>query len=231
MRRLAIAFATAALLGGCISVSDTTVASGAAAPVAVNSGVPYAAGTSRVAAQQPAGAYALDPRHASVTWRIRHAGVGIFVARFDTIAGAITLDSAHPENSTVTATIAANSMNTGVLNNAGARAFDEEIHTQVLGSAANPDIKFVSRSIALTGPTTGNITGDLTLRGVTKPVTLEASFEGGRFASFRNKQMLGFTARTVINRKDFGASLANPAADAFVGDQVEVLISAEFIQQ
>ena len=231
MRRLAIALATAALLGGCISVSDTTVASGAAAPVAAASGVPYAAGTSRAVAEQPAGTYALDPRHASVTWRIRHAGVGVFGARFDTVAGSITLDPAHPENSTLNAKIAANSVNTGVLNNAGARAFDEEIHTQVFGSAANPDITFVSRSIKQTGPTTGEIMGDLTLRGVTKPVTLAATFEGGRFVALRGKQLLGFTAHTVINRKEFGATLGNPAADAFVGDQVEVLISAEFIQQ
>ena len=231
MRRIAIAFATAALLGGCISVSDTTVASGAASPVAVDAGVPYAAGTSRAVGEQPPGAYAIDPRHASVTWRIRHAGVGVFVARFDTVGGTITLDPAHPEKSSVTATIAASSVNTGVLNTAGARAFDTEIHTQVFGSATNPDITFVSRSIKATGPTTGEITGDLTLRGVTRPVTLQASFEGGRFFALRGKQLLGFTARTVINRKDFGAALSNPAADAFVGDQVEVLISAEAIQQ
>ena len=231
MRRLAIAIAATSLMAGCISVSDTTVASGTAAPIAIESGLPYAAGTSRAAADQPAGAYALDPRHASVIWRIRHAGVGIFVARFDTIAGALNFDPAHPENSTLSATIAANSVNTGVLNNAGARAFDQEIHTSVFGSETNPEIKFVSRSITLTGATTGAITGDLTLRGVTKPVTLTASFEGGRFAAFRGKQMLGFTARTVINRKDFGASLASPAADAFVGDQVEIVIAAEFIQQ
>lgn len=230
MRRALIALATAALLGGCISVSETTAASGAAAPVPASSGVPYAAGTSRAISEQPAGAYAIDPRHASVTWRIRHAGVGVFVARFDTIGGTVNLDPAHPENSSLTAKIAANSVNTGVLNN-GERKFDEEIHTQAFGSAANPDITFVSRSIKVTGPTTGEIAGDLTLRGVTKPVTLAASFEGGRFFALRGKQLIGFTAHTVISRKDFGASLSNPAADAFVGDEVEVLISAELIQQ
>ena len=65
------------------------------------------------------------------------------VARFDTVGGTITLDPAHPEKSSVTATIAASSVNTGVLNTAGARAFDTEIHTQVFGSAANPNITFV----------------------------------------------------------------------------------------
>jgi len=229
-RALPAGLLAAALLSGCISVSDTTVASGAAAPVAVSAGVPYAADTSRIASEQPAGAYALDGRHASVIWRLRHAGVGIFVARFDTISGTLNFDPVNPANSTITATIAANSVNTGVLNNAGARAFDEEIHTQVFGSAANPNISFVSKSITVTSATTGTVIGDLTLRGVTKPATMEVTFEGGRFLAFRNKHNIAFTGRTVISRKDFGAALSGPA-DGFVGDQVEILIAAEFLKQ
>jgi polyisoprenoid-binding protein YceI len=153
------------------------------------------------------------------------------VARFDTISGTLNLDTANPTASTLTATIAANSVNTGVLNREGQRAFDNEIHTQAFGSAANPEIKFVSRSIERTGPTTGVIVGDLTLKGVTKPVTLQATFEGGRFVQFRGKQVIAFTAVTSFNRKDFGAALSNPMADAFVSDQVQVEIAAEFIQQ
>lgn len=228
MVRTFAALASAALLCGCLSISQTSAASGAAEPVGLQGGLPYASGTSRVAAEQPAGTYALDGRHASVIWRIRHAGVGVFSARFDTISGQLQFDPAAPEKSQVTAKIAAASVNTGVLNDAGERAFDKEIHQSVFGSASNPDITFVSRSIRLTGPTTGEITGDLTLRGVTKPVTLNASFEGGRYIQVFGKHDLGFTAHTVINRKDFGAAFPNPLADAFVGDQVEILIAAEF---
>jgi len=231
MRRLLIALTATVALAACA----TTAAPTAAAPVAtgayVPTSIPYAAGTSRVAAEQPAGVYTLDPRHASVTWKIRHGGIGIFVARFDTIAGTLNFNAQNPAASTLTATIAAASVNTGVLNASNERAFDREIATQAFGSEANPEIKFVSRSIALTGPNTGTITGDLTLRGVTKPITLETSFEGGRFVQFRGKQILGFSARGAFNRKDFAAALSNPLADGFVSDLVELEINAEFVQQ
>ena len=134
-------------------------------------------------------------------------------------------------SSSISATIDAASVNTGVLNNNGERAFDREIATQAFGSADHPKITFVSRSIEVTGPTTGTITGDLTLRGVTKPVTLQASFEGGRFVQFRGKQVIAFSARGTFNRKDFGASLSNPLGDAFASDIVDVEFHAEFIKQ
>jgi polyisoprenoid-binding protein YceI len=217
-----------ALLGGCMTVPAQTTPTASAA---VLTGLPLGAGASTAIGEQPAGAYALDGRHMSVSWRVRHAGIGIFVARFDTVSGTLTLDPANPTASSVTAVIAANSVNTGVLNREGARAFDEEIHTQALGSAAHPEIRFVSRSIERSGPTTGTIVGDLTLKGVTKPVTLQATFEGGRFVQMRGKQVLAFTARGAFNRKDFGAVLGNPIGDSFASDIVELDIAAEFIQQ
>jgi polyisoprenoid-binding protein YceI len=231
MRSHLIALAAAGLLAAC-ATSTAGSAPVAAAPGAyVPSQIPYSSQASRVAAEQPAGAYALDPRHASVTWKIRHGGIGIFAARFDTIAGTLNFDPQNPAASTVNATVAAASVNTGVLNNNGERAFDREIATQAFGSAANPEIKFVSRSVTVTGPTTGTITGDLTLNGVTKPLTLETSFEGGRFVQFRGKHVVAFSARGAFNRKDFGASLSNPLADGFVSEIAELEIHAEFIQQ
>lgn len=226
MRRTFVAIAAAALLASCAS-SGTVAAPLAPAGTYVPTQIPY---TDRTASQ-PAGAYALDGRHASVTWKIRHGGIGIFVARFDTIAGTLNFNPQDPTAQTITATVAAASVNTGVLNNSGERAFDREIATQAFGSEANPEIKFVSRSIARTGPNTATVVGDLTLKGVTKPLTLEASFEGGRFVQFRGKNIVGFSARGTFNRKDFGASLSNPLADGFVSDVVELEIHAEFIQQ
>ncbi|KAF0187400.1 MAG: YceI family protein [Hyphomonadaceae bacterium] len=230
MRSHLIALAAAGLLAACAATTTATPAA-AVLGVYVPTQVPYSDQASRVAAEQPAGAYALDSRHASVTWKIRHGGVGVFAARFDTIAGTLNFNPQTPAASTISATIAAASVNTGVLNNAGERAFDREIATQAFGSEANPEIRFVSRSAAVTGPTTGTITGELTLNGVTKPVTLETSFEGGRFVQFRGKHVLGFSARGTFNRKDFSASLSNPIADGFVSDTVELEIHAEFIQQ
>lgn len=221
----------ALLAAGCVSIEETSVSAAPAPAAAVASALPPVEPSYLKASEQPAGAYELDGRHASVTWRLRHAGVGVFVARFDTISGTLNFDPANPANSALDVTIAANSVNTGVLNREGRRAFDEEIHTQVFGSAANPNIRFVSRSIEVTSPTTGKITGDLTLRGVTRPVTVDATFDGGRFLAFRGKQVIAFSGRTLINRKDFGAALANPMADGFASDEVEILIAAEFLQK
>lgn len=176
-------------------------------------------------ADAPAGAYTLDPRHASVTWRIRHLGLGLYTARFDTIAGTLAFDPANPANSNINVTIAANSVSTGLLNRQGERAFDREI-SEALGAAAHPNITFASRSVQVTGPTTGLITGDLTLNGQTRPVTLEASFHGGRFVVLRGKHQLAFAARTIIRRSEWGVTQWG----MFTGDEVEILIDAEFVQ-
>jgi polyisoprenoid-binding protein YceI len=122
-------------------------------------------------------------------------------------------------------TIAANSVSTGLLNREGQRAFDGEI-ANTLGATANPNITFVSRSIQVTSPTTGLITGDLTLNGQTHPITLEASFHGGRYVQIRQKHQLAFSGRTIIRRSEWGVT--NWAL--FTGDEVEILVDAEFIK-
>ena len=190
--------------------------------------LPPGADASLNPADAPAGAYTLDSRHASVTWRIRHMGLGIYTARFDTIAGTLNFDPAHPENSVVNVTIAANSVSTGLVNAQGQRAFDQEIANNVLGADANPNITFVSRSIQLTGATTGLITGDLMLRGQTHPVTLDANFEGGRFVQFFGKHVIAFSGRALIDRSQWGAGFANPLMNATTGNTVEIVIAAEF---
>lgn len=181
-------------------------------------------------ADAPAGTYAIDGRHASVLFRIRHMGVGVFVARFDTIAGEINFNPQNVTASTVSATIGAASVSTGILNQQGERAFDREIANGPIGAAANPNITFVSRSIQATGPTTGLITGDLTLHGVTRPVVLEARFEGGRYIALRQKHVLAFTARTMIRRSDFQALWPVAMVNSMLSDDVEILIAAEAVK-
>ena len=201
-------------------------ASGPASPIAAT--LAPGGDTSLNPADAPAGTYTLDPRHASVVWRIRHLGLSAYTARFDTVSGALNFDSLHPENASINVTIAANSVSTGLVNAQGQRAFDQEIANGVLGAESNPNITFTSRSIQLTGPTTGLISGDLSLRGQTHPVTLEASFEGGRFVQFFGKHVIAFSARTIIDRSQWGAAFANPLANGAAGNNVEILISAEF---
>ncbi len=218
--------AAALLIGACVSTEMPAAAeqaSAAAAPA-----IPYGENASLNPADAPSGVYTLDSRHASVTWRLRHMGLGIFAARFDAISGALNFDAANPANSSIDVTIAANSVSTGLLNREGQRTFDAEIANEVLGAEANPNIRFVSRSIQLTGPTSGLIVGDLTLRGQTHPVTLETSFEGGRFVTFAGKHVIAFTGRTMIERSQWGANFANPIVDGTTTNQVEILIAAEF---
>ncbi len=220
--------AAAALLAACASTASIGQAP-AAAPSATASPVAAALspaeGTSLNPAEAPAGAYTMDARHASVVWRIRHGGLGLYTARFDTVAGALTFDPQSPANSTITATIDAGSVSTGLLNRDGQRAFDREI-ANAIGASASPTIAFASRSIQLTGPTTGLITGDLTLNGQTHPVILEAGFHGGRFIQLRGKHVIAFSARTIIRRSDWGVT----QWALFTGEEVEVLIDAEFIK-
>ncbi len=221
--------AAALLLAACAHMPMAPpVASAPAGISPVAAMLPPGADTSLNAADAPAGAYTLDSRHASVTWRIRHMGLGIYTARFDTLSGTLNFDPAHPENSIVNVTIAANSVSTGLVNAQGQRAFDHEIANIALGAEANPSITFVSRSIQLTGQTTGLITGDLTLRGQTHPVALEASFEGGRFVQFFGKHVIAFSGRTMIDRSQWGVEFANPVINGTTGNNVEILISAEF---
>lgn len=226
-----LAFAAAILLSACATAAaQPTAPAPTAAASPVLAAVPPSSDASRTPADAPSGAYTLDSRHVSVLWRLRHLGLSLFTARFDTVSGTLNWDGANPAASSINLTIAANSVNTGVLNAQGERAFDRDIHTQVFGSEANPNITFVSRSIQVTGPTTGLITGDLTLRGVSRPVVLEATFEGGRFIAFRQKHEIAFSGRTIIRRSEFGAALSNPIANGTTSDEVEILFQGEFVK-
>lgn len=230
MRRTMFALGLALALTACATQTPVAVEAaprGAAAGSALPAALPADAGTSLNPADAPAGAYALDGRHASVVWRIRHMGLGIYVGRFDAIAGELNFDPQNPAASRIEVTIDANSLSTGLVNAQGERAFDREV-AGVLGAEAHPEIRFVSRSITLTGATTGLIEGDLTLNGQTHPVTMEAQFQGGRHVALRNKHVLAFSGRTVVQRSQWGAG--SLIFDQFTGDAVEILVEAEFIQ-
>ncbi|CAN5444608.1 hypothetical protein BH10PSE4_BH10PSE4_28110 [soil metagenome] len=94
-----------------------------------------------------------------------------------------------------------------------------------------PAITFRSTQVVVTGPNTAKITGDLTLHGVTKPVVLEASFNGG-YAGFEMDPhaRVGFSAHGVFKRSDFGMGFGVPAPGSTmgVGDEVDVRIETEF---
>lgn len=179
-----------------------------------------------VSVDLPAGEYRLDPRHASVLFRIQHQGLAWFTARFDTKAATLTLDPSDPTRSQLSATVDATSVNTGVLNAQGERAFDQTIG-RALGSQTTPNITFVSTLIERTGEHTGRITGDLTMNGQTHPVTLDATFVGDTNDLLRGgSRVLGFSAQGTIDRTDWGVNDWR----AFTGKEVQIVIEAEFVR-
>ncbi|MFQ3595055.1 MAG: YceI family protein [Sphingomonadaceae bacterium] len=176
--------------------------------------------------EAPAGGYALDTTHASLTWRVKHLGLSMYTARFASFDSEIMLDPKTPTNSSVTVSIDANSVRTD-FPFPETEDFDKVVSEKFLGARENPTISFRSTSLKATGPTTGQLTGDLTLRGVTRPVTLDVTLNGAMEHPMRKVAALGFSAKGKLKRSDFGDTfLQGP-----VGDEVEILIEAEYLKK
>lgn len=216
-KAFALALASGAL-SGCISA---TPPSGAASP-----GLAAAAPASAPLAQ-PSGSYALDPGHASVIWRVSHLGLSMYTGRFNTIAAQLDFNGDAPERSKISVTIAAASVDTGHQALGGTKNFNEEIANKAFGAEKSPQITFVSTAVTRTSASTGKVTGDLTLNGMTKPTTLDVTFYGGKPNPFNGKTRLGFAARGSIKRSQWG--VGNWAGA--VGDDVDLVIEAEFQKQ
>lgn len=170
----------------------------------------------------PSGAYAVETRHTQVLWAIPHLGITDFYGRFEKISGSLNFNSAAPEKSAVTITIQMSSLNTPNVPLIGEISTAFEVQKF-------PTATFKSTAIERTGPTTGKITGDLTFHGVTKPVTLDATFGGGLSDPMSGGYEVGFHATTVIKRSDF--ALTGMMWAPFVGDDVKLIIEALFTQQ
>jgi polyisoprenoid-binding protein YceI len=166
----------------------------------------------------PSAVYEIEPTHTSVLFGISHLGFSNYHGRFNTVSGELNFDTKAPEKSSVKITIAIDSIDTnhaeleGKLK--GADWFD---------TAKFPTASFTSTKVEKLTDTSGKVMGDLTLHGVTKPVTLDVTFNGAGENPFSKKPMLGFSARTAIKRSDFGISQYIP----MVGDDVTLLIEAE----
>ncbi len=167
-----------------------------------------------------AGVYATDPSHAYITFSYDHQGYSKPWLRWRTWSGELNWNPQAPDQSTVTATIDAASADSGV------DRFDEHlVSPDFFDAAAYPQITFKSTSVALTGAGTGTVTGDLTIKNVTKPVTLDVAINRAADDGFAKAYKLGFSAKGQVKRSDFGVDKYTP----FVGDDVTVVIEAEFV--
>ncbi len=167
-------------------------------------------------ADAPAGTYVLDKTHASLTASLSHMGLSHYTMRFDVLDASFSYDPKAPEASRVQATVDANSLDVGDAKVSAAFARD------FLAGDDKPQIVFTSTAIAYTGAH-GTMTGDLTLRGVTRPVTLDVTFNGTGPGLLGGHRM-GFSATGDIKRSDFGSKAWLSA----VGDDVHIVIEAEF---
>jgi polyisoprenoid-binding protein YceI len=175
----------------------------------------------------PAGAYVLDGQHTHVSFKVNHLGFSNYTANFDKVAGKLSFDPANPAAMTVEATIDPTSLD---LNAPPAGFHDELMGATFFEAAKFPAITFKSTKVELTGPNTAKVTGDFTLHGVTRPVTLETTFNGGWAANAVDGDRIGFSAHTVLKRSDFGmgAGIPAPGTTLGVGDAVDVSIETEF---
>ena len=156
--------------------------------------------TSATTYPQLTGEYTLDPAHSRIGFVARHAMVTKVRGSFDEFAGTAVLDGANPANSRVEVTIEAASIDT---RNAQR---DEHLRgNDFLAMQEYPKITFASTGVRQAGETTFEVTGDLTIKGVTNEITIPFEFEGAAKDPFGN-QRVGFEGAVTINRKDYGVT-------------------------
>lgn len=221
MKKLMLAVALVALAA--CSPKSETAAPKAKAPAAPSAPVVDA----------PAGTYVLDKTHASLVFRVNHLGMSNYTARFTKIDAELHFNPDDPDSSTVVATIDPRSIRTDYPE--AKPDFDAELAGKTWLDADNfPQMTFKSTGVDITGPTTARISGDLDLHGVTRPVSFDATFNGGYAGQPMDPAgaRIGFSARGTLNRSDFGITYGIPAEGSSmgVGDLVEFQIEAEFIK-
>lgn len=169
----------------------------------------------------PSGNYVLENTHGYITFSYSHLGFSTPHLSFDTFDVALTADASKPEASAVTVTIDANSINSRV------EEFDDLLKGEdYFDSEKYPKISFISTGITRTGKDTFDITGALTIRDVTKPVTLAATINKAANHPMRKVPTIGVNAEGTLMRSEWGLGKYAPA----VGDEVTLMVTAELIK-
>ena len=170
------------------------------------------------------GQYTLDPAHSRIGFVARHAMVTKVRGSFNEFEGSGYLDAEDPSKSWVELTIKAASIDT--------RNADRDAHLRTndfFDMENYPEIRFVSTSVEPVDATTYRVTGDLTIKGVTKPVTLDVEYTGSAVDPFGNTRV-GFEGSVTVNRKDWGVNWNAPleAGGVLVSEKVvlELEVSA-----
>ncbi len=218
-----LAFAAAAAAASCVALT----AGLAAAPALLAQGAPALPGTLDQERVTP-GTYALDASHTLVRWNVNHFGFNDYFGIFGNITGTMTLDPARIEATkfaimipVAEVTVASEGLKNHLLR-AGKEGAAPDFFGPTPGMAS-----FTSTKVEQTGVLTANVTGDLTINGKTGPVTLAVEFTGAGANPFNKKETVGFHARGMMDRTQWGINYAVP----LVSRDVELTISAAFEKQ
>lgn len=163
--------------------------------------------------------YTFDPNHTNILWFANNSGFSDLSGKFTKFSGSIIIDEIHPQNSSVAITIKTDSLQTGQI------AFDNDLKGKnFLDIAKNPEATFVSRGVITRG-NRAKITGDFTLMGITKEITLDARLNKIGINIANKKKTVGFSASTMIKRSNFGMNFGLPG----IADNIKINIEAEAI--
>ncbi|TAJ72275.1 MAG: polyisoprenoid-binding protein [Phenylobacterium sp.] len=185
------------------------------------SGAAAADPTSRDPARVPAGSYDLDPRHAALLVKVPHmGGFSRYTMRFRVLSGAFAYDPANWQATKVTIAVDPKSIDTedNVFNKTVAGYFEPEKY---------PVISFASTGLTTTEEGKGQLNGDLTLHGVTKPIVLDVEFNGVGPGLLGAGTRMGFSGTGRIKRSEFGVTGGRP----FAGDTVDLAFEVEFVKK
>lgn len=175
------------------------------------------------------GLYNLEKTHAFLTWTVRHNGISGYTVNFTDFDADLVFDADNPEASQLSVRIDPTGLNTNYPDPDRKADWETEIanDARFLNAGAFASITFESTSVEQVGEFDGTVTGDLTFLGVTKPVTLDVAYGGvANPPWFGQRDVIGFTASTTINRSDFGQT----SMAGIVSDEVRIEFSGEFLQ-
>lgn len=189
----------------------------AAVPAIAQTGLP---GT-QTKAPVTAGTYKVDTAHTQVTWTLNHMGFSMLSGQFGAQDGTLTIDPAKPAATKLDVTFAIDQLSVTSAQFAGHLKSKD-----FFDAATYPTARFVSTGVVARG-NTAKITGNLTIKDQTKPVTIDATFVGAGTNPMSKKVNFGFRGTATIKRSDFGLGYATPV----VADSVKLDINAAFAAQ
>jgi len=173
------------------------------------------------AASAQSGTWQIDPNHSAAQFSVKHLGVSTVRGAFTKVAGSATYDPSDPSKTTLNATIDASSVDTRV------QMRDNDLRSpNFLDVQKYPTITFQSKQAKAAGAGKLQITGDLTIHGVTKEVVLDVDGPSAPIKDPWGNQRIGASASTKINRRDFSVN----GAPGAVGDDLTITIDTELIQ-